>query len=462
VQLLAAGPGDITDRAEIARGFHVKYPGPPQPIIQRRIEVVDRHQPLELIQKPGQLLFNEGVGVNRYICGYPAGNDPVHQVAVAEQTLVAAERNLLEPHQLVEDEGKSGIVGNGADIAQMVGNPLPLQHERPQPGSPGRHLRLGQFFYSAAVGQAMGHGGIARDPACQPRPFLPGNLLETLLDPLVGVAEPLLQIEDILAHGLKTEMPRLDDPGMHRPDLDLVDPLSFRPDPLVLPGNPRHPLTGSKGFPEGPGVRRPILVLDPGTQIGMDMPGRQETEQAVDRPPETEGRDKEFRQAGKGRIINRELASQQQIVVFPGVAGKNRKSAPHEGLIDPPFGHQPRSGQFHHLCGILELLARYAELRSGDRTFGVAGHGSRAELGRYLVTESVHFRISTASLNQPARNEGRYTPSSSTTARCRKTGILAATSGFWPAGIRPATIGWTLLNRAAKATVSPRSSKGAR
>src|SRR6185369_5172370 len=224
-------------------------------------------------------------------------------------------------------------------------------------------------------------------------------------------------MENILPHGLKTEMPRLDDPCMHRPDRNLVDPLPFGPDPLVLPGNPWHPLTGSKGFPEGPGIGRPILVLDPGTQVGMDMPGRQESEQAVDLALETEGRDEEFRQTGKGRISKRQLASQQQIVVSLGIAGKYCKSASHEGLIDAPFRHQPRSGQLHHFGGFLELLARDAELGSGDRTFGVAGNGFRAEPGRYLVAESIHFKISTASLNQPARKDGRYTPSSSTTAR---------------------------------------------
>ena len=47
------------------------------------------------------------------------------------------------------------------------------------------------------------------------------------VDPLVDIAEALLQPDDGLARRGEAEMARLDDAGMHRADRDLMEALAF-------------------------------------------------------------------------------------------------------------------------------------------------------------------------------------------------------------------------------------------
>ena len=66
-------------------------------------------------------------------------------------------------------------------------------------------------------------------PRCAP-PILPLRDWSTRherLDALVHIAEPLLEPHHRLAAGGEAEMPRLDDPGMHRADRYLVQALAF-------------------------------------------------------------------------------------------------------------------------------------------------------------------------------------------------------------------------------------------
>src|SRR5207244_435341 len=53
---------------------------------------------------------------------------------------------------------------------------------------------------------------------------------EHLLDRPVLVAEGDLQVEDLLAVALETEVPRLDDPGVNRPDRHLVHLVALDPE----------------------------------------------------------------------------------------------------------------------------------------------------------------------------------------------------------------------------------------
>ena len=59
------------------------------------------------------------------IDSHPARHDPVHHEAMAEQPMVGADEALLQGMELEEEKGKGDVVADGADIAQMVGDPLP-------------------------------------------------------------------------------------------------------------------------------------------------------------------------------------------------------------------------------------------------------------------------------------------------------------------------------------------------
>ena len=64
----------------------------------------------------------------------------------------------------------------------------------------------------------MRHGAIAADASGQASALWKLHAFETLFDALVRVAETLFQAQDLLAHDLETEMPGLDDAGMHWTD----------------------------------------------------------------------------------------------------------------------------------------------------------------------------------------------------------------------------------------------------
>ncbi len=64
------------------------------------------------------------------------------------------------------------------------------------------------------------------------------------------VAQHDLQEQHLLAVGLEPEMPRLDDPGVHRPDGDLVDLLALDLEERVP--LPVHRLRAACPAPRGP------------------------------------------------------------------------------------------------------------------------------------------------------------------------------------------------------------------
>ena len=54
---------------------------------------------------------------------------------MAEQRRVQPQHILLQPRQLRQAERQAGIVGEEAQIAQMVGDALALQEQRAQPAA---------------------------------------------------------------------------------------------------------------------------------------------------------------------------------------------------------------------------------------------------------------------------------------------------------------------------------------
>ena len=118
---------------------------------------------------------------------------------------------------------EGGVVADGADVAEMVGEALELGHQRAQPDARAAAAR------ARAPPRRRARRRARRRPCCRrrcgrraSRRARVGAPTIRLLDALVHVAQPLLQPHDGLAVGGEAEMAGLDDAGVHRPDRDLV------------------------------------------------------------------------------------------------------------------------------------------------------------------------------------------------------------------------------------------------
>ena len=176
----------------------------------------------------------------------------------------------------------------------MVVEPLHLQEQGAQRGGPGGDLRAGQRLDGLAVGHGVGEGAGPADPLgdlehlVEPLPF--GQLLQ----PAVAVEEARLQVEDHLANRGKAEVPRLDDPGVDRPDRNLHDPLAVQVVEAVRrAGHAGHGHGGIEVLAQGVYALRPVVVQHQPAGVGMAL-GHQ-PQQVLGPPARTSGR-----RAGKG------------------------------------------------------------------------------------------------------------------------------------------------------------------
>src|SRR5690606_30070753 len=150
-------------------------------------------------------------------------------------------------------ERESGVVADGADVAEMIGKPLELGHQRAQPVSAGRRLDAERGLGRAGEGERVGDRAVARDAARETRGPVERRAGHQRLHALVDVAKALLQPHDELAIGVEAEMAGLDDAGMDRPDRDLVNAL---------------PLDRQEGvWPRSAGTTGPAPVIEPGAVV---------------------------------------------------------------------------------------------------------------------------------------------------------------------------------------------------
>ena len=239
----------------------------------------------------------------------PARDDPVHQEAMAEELHVG-------PQQRSPSGGGTGTAGMAKATSLQIAPRSPRWlaiRSRSRNSARSQWARsgttaAGERLRPPGIGERVGDRGVAGDPARQPGRLLPGQGFEPFLDPLVHVAELLLEVEDVLAHGLETEMARLDDAGMHRSDRDLVDPLSFGPDPAVLARERgAAAVDASKDFRSGQASAGQSSCLIQGR--GSGWPVGRHPHEALHLPFEPEGGRELLGQAREGRIVSGHVAS---------------------------------------------------------------------------------------------------------------------------------------------------------
>ncbi len=251
-----------------------------------------------------------------------------------------------------------------------------------------------------------------RSASSTPAPRLAA--LEELLGALVGEVQPRLHVDDRLAHHAEPEVPRLDHPGVHRADRDLVDPL-----PAHLGEGEGAPvvreLPRRRILPEREVVGRPERVAHEGARIRVAL-GR-DPEEIVDLPLEARGRVVERGQRHDRGRVGGDGGARVDEPVLP-LRGEEIVDFEH-AAVRPPIG----GGHEHQLRAEAHAKERRqrGDRRGADRAVElVAPH--QAQVGHaigVLLGEHAHelgqpghcSTISTICRSSAWRGVGSVTPS---------------------------------------------------
>ena len=202
---------------------------------------------------------------------------------MAEAGVRGAQRVLAQDAALRMHERERRVVADGADIAEMVGKPFKLGHECAQMQRARRNLHIPCGFNRMRKGQRISDGAVARRAAGKPARLVERCTGHELLDAFVHIPQPLFQSHHRFAVRGETEVSRLDDARVDRPNRNLVQTFPFRGQKGVC---------GSRRFGFGAcraGMRHPPKSeVEPGPRIRCA--DRLQAEQAADRAFEADRR----------------------------------------------------------------------------------------------------------------------------------------------------------------------------
>ena len=173
-----------------------------------------------------------------------ADADPAAEQPVPRQCLVVAQQVLAQPLRVRVRDAIADVVGDGAQVVDVVVQPLGLEQERAdRPGS-GIDLDAEGVLDGKDVGQGVAHGGVAADPLRQFDALRGRAPLEQLLDPAVQEPQPGLHLQDGLADHREPEVAGLDEARVDGSDRDLVDAVTLDRDERVGVGIGVEPGSG--------------------------------------------------------------------------------------------------------------------------------------------------------------------------------------------------------------------------
>jgi hypothetical protein len=183
------GAADEAAGAVLARQLRLENAGGHGAVLQRGGAVIE----LDQLGKAAAHGSDQGAqaahaGV-RQIADNAAGHHPVHHQAVAEAGLRHAQGVLAQNAAVRMHQRERRVVADGADIAEVVGDPLQLRHQRAQPRRAWRRLHAECRFCRLRKGDGIGHRAVARDAARQPCRLVEGGSHHQVLGALVHVAQ---------------------------------------------------------------------------------------------------------------------------------------------------------------------------------------------------------------------------------------------------------------------------------
>ena len=159
----------------------------------------------------------------------PPGRIRPATVPVAAQRQEQVEAVAAHPAEIRGGGLIGDVAGDGAEIAEVIGEPLELERDAADGLGPRRLLRPRQRLDGAAVSPTVADHRVARDRFGDQHRAGPVELLEQPLDSAMLVSQHDVELEHLLPQGLVPEMPWLDDPGVDRAHRDLVHVLARDP-----------------------------------------------------------------------------------------------------------------------------------------------------------------------------------------------------------------------------------------
>jgi hypothetical protein len=216
---------------------------------------------------------------------------------------------------------KGGVVANGADVAEMIGEALELGHQAAKPMCAGRRLDPERGLDGAREGDAVGDRGVAAHSRSQDGRALDACAARQAVDALMDIAEPLLQAHHGFAAGVEAEVARLDDPCVDRTDRNLVQSC-----PLRAKEGVRVRRTVMRDAPPERMTHRPSAVIQPAPRVwSID---RRKSKEIAGRALEPARRSMDRRDGGKCSVVTSEIENVKRL------AGLRQRHA-HSTLVPP-------------------------------------------------------------------------------------------------------------------------------
>ena len=95
--------------------------------------------------------------------GNAAGDDPIHHQPMAEQLAADPQDLLAQQSAMGVQQREGGVVGDEADVVDVVGDSLELGQQRAKPDRSRWGLAAGRSLDGAGEGELIGYRAVAGD-----------------------------------------------------------------------------------------------------------------------------------------------------------------------------------------------------------------------------------------------------------------------------------------------------------
>ena len=161
VECTAGSPSDRAAHGELPCEFGGENAGADGAVLEGRGAVVKTDEARECLPHLGKQCRQAGHRCLGKIGGDAARHDPVHHQSMAEGQRGEEQHALAQCPAMGQHQREGGVVADGADVADVIGQPLQLRHQRPKPEGAWRHFDLQRGLHRAGEGIGIGDGRIA-------------------------------------------------------------------------------------------------------------------------------------------------------------------------------------------------------------------------------------------------------------------------------------------------------------